>query len=357
MIKSLSPYYVYTPWVNPLGGAVLGESYTISIFVWNGLKASPPGTATYTKTQENPASLTDSDKVNIARLISDFIEFAPQKTTATSVIDGNNTWWVKTSVTYANDATVQQEAIDLFSLGYSFGNEGENITTITDNILLVTQDYKVDRSGVFVQPVLLDEAVTTSVTVKSFPDNEIDFALTLPATTDSAKLVSYVWVQLNETNTDTFIEVVFINQTVNKPTTTLLIQDECKYTPIDIAFQNKEGNQQIITFFKERKDSLTVSSESFESSRGQPSEGNHQFVRFNVQGKRKFTLNSGFIDEDMNEIYEELLLSERIWSYDGTDFTPLDIKTSSLEFKTRQKQKLINYSINFEPSYNQINNI
>jgi len=46
-------------------------------------------------------------------------------------------------------------------------------------------------------------------------------------------------------------------------------------------------------------------------------------------------------------------------TYDVKDFkfTPLDIKTTSLEFKTRQKQKLINYSINFEPSYNQINNI
>jgi len=59
----------------------------------------------------------------------------------------------------------------------------------------------------------------------------------------------------------------------------------------------------------------------------------------------------------MNEIFEELLFTERVWSFIDNVFTPLDIKTTSLEFKTRQKQKLINYSINFEPSYNQINNI
>ncbi len=191
-----------------------------------------------------------------------------------------------------------------------------------------------------------------TATVISYPDNEINETLSIPDTIISSEIVKYIWVQLDETTTDVYVEIVF-----NGVTTTLLIQDACKYDPLDIVFQNKEGAEQIITFFKERTDGLTVKDESFESSRGQPSEGNHQFVRFNVQGKRKFTLNSGFIDEDMNEIYEELLLSERIWSYDGTDFTPLDIKTTSLEFKTRQKQKLINYSIDFEPSYNQINNI
>jgi len=357
MIRSLSPYYITTPWINPLGGAVLGESYTITILVWDGLKTSPPAadsTNSYTKTQENPADLIDSDRVNIARLISDFIEFEPQKALVTSAIDGNNTWWVKTSVVYANDATVQQELVDLFSLSWSFGNEGENITTISNNILIEVQDYKVDRSGVFVMPVLIDEIAVSPTTVISFPDNEINLSTNIPASTDSAKLVSYVWVQLDETTTDTYVEIVF-----NGKTTTLLIQDECKFEPLDIFFINKEGAEQVITFFKERTDSLTVSSESFESDRGQPSLGNHQFVRFNVQGKRKFTLNSGFVDEDMNVIFEELLLSERIWSYDVKDFkfTPLDIKTTSLEFKTRQKQKLINYSINFEPSYNEINNV
>ena len=352
MIKSLSPYYVTTPWVNPLGGAVLGESYTISIFVWDGFKTSVPALAEYTKTIENPTSLTGDSKISIARLISDFIEFSPQKTTTTSVIDGNNTWWVKTSVTYANDATVQQINTDLFSLGYTYGNEGENITTITNNILLRPQDYKVNRTSVFVVPILQEEAGGEVVTIISFPDNQINTNQVLSASTDSAQLVRYIWVQVDETSTDSYIEVDY-----DGVITTLLIQDECKYTPIDIFFQNKEGHEQVLTFFKERKDSLSVTSEGFESDRGQPSAGNHQFVRFNVQGKRKFTLNSGFVDEDMNDIFEELLFSERVWSFVDDTFTPLDIKTTSLEFKTRQKQKLINYSVNFEPSYNQINNI
>ena len=44
--------------------------------------------------------------------------------------------------------------------------------------------------------------------------------------------------------------------------------------------------------------------------------------------------------------------------YDVTDgFTPLNIKTTSTEFKTRQKERLINYDIEFLKGYNDINNI
>ena len=42
--------------------------------------------------------------------------------------------------------------------------------------------------------------------------------------------------------------------------------------------------------------------------RGQPSLGNHQFVRFNVQGEDSFKLNSGFVDQTMNETFTQLLL-------------------------------------------------
>ena len=352
MIKSLSPFYVTTPWVNPLGGAVSGESYTISIYVWDGLKASPPSSPSYQKTITNPTSSIGDSKINIARLVSDFVEFTPKSAGTTSLLDGDNNQWVKTSVTYENDATIQQEATQLMGLGYTYGNGGENITTITNNILIKTQDYNVNRDGVFVLPFLQSEGGGETVTVISYPDNEINFNTVVSASTDSGELVRYMWVQIDETTTDTYIEVDY-----EGVITTLLVQDECKYTPIDIFFQNKEGAGQVITFFKEKTDSLAVTNEQFESDRGQPSDGNHQFVRFNVQGMSNFNVNSGFVDEDMNDIFTELFLSERIWLYDGDDFTPLNIKSKNFEYKTRQKERLINYAVRFEYSYNQINNI
>jgi hypothetical protein len=112
-----------------------------------------------------------------------------------------------------------------------------------------------------------------------------------------------------------------------------------------------------MTFFKARTDSLSVTNEEFEGDRGQPLDGNHQYVKFNVQGKSKFKVNSGFIEESMNETVRQLLLSERVWMYSNEIFTPLNVAGKSLEYKTRQKDRLINYEIDFDYAFNEINSI
>ena len=65
---------------------------------------------------------------------------------------------------------------------------------------------------------------------------------------------------MSETTADTYIEVEFNSQII-----TLLIKDEPKYSPLDVFFQNKEGAQQVITFFKERSDNFTITDNSYES--------------------------------------------------------------------------------------------
>ena len=356
MVRALSPYYVTTPFVSPASGDTCTD-YTLYIFLWDGAKASVPGTATYERTKPNPTGSTGSDKINIARLIADYIDFTPQEGSGTGEIFGNNQWWVYTEVTYttvtASDATTPQlGSTKLFARGYSYGIEGENIETVTNNIMMQGTEFKVSRTGVFVVPVIVDEAVTKALTVVSSPDSEINYSKTVLATTDSAELSQYVWVDLSETTTDTSVTVTFDGNTVD-----LIIQDEYKYTPIDIFFQNKLGAEQSLTFFKERTDSLSVSSSEFESDRGQSSAGNHQFITFNVQGEATFKANSGWVDESNNEIFRQLMLSERIWHYDGTDFIPLNIKTKSQQWKTQLKEKLISYEIEFKMSYNEINSI
>ena len=360
MIKSLSPYYVTTPFVNPLGGAVSGESYTLSIFIWNGLKASPPATAKWIITKTNPTSSTGSDKVNISRLINDFIEFAPQSSVTTATIDAANQWWVTTSVFYENDATVQQATTSLFSLGFSYGEQGENVTSISSNTLLSKPrmisgaiEYRADRNGVFTVPILVDESTTTEITAISYPDNEINFSVTEAATTTSSELVQIMWLNVYDTTTDTYIEVKRAGSLV----ATIRIKDEVKYTPIDVMFQNKEGAQETITFFKERVDRLNITKETYESDSGQPSSGNHQYKDYNFQGKRGFTINSGFVDESYNDVFNELMLSKRVYVFLSGVFTPINIKSSSLEYKTRQRNRLLNYSIDYEYSYNEINNV
>jgi len=190
------------------------------------------------------------------------------------------------------------------------------------------------------------------ITVISYPDNQINESIAEPTSVLSNELVQNLWVNVSEATTDTYIEIVF-----NGVTTTLLITDECRYTPIDIFFQNKEGALQTLTFFKAKSDSLTTTSEEFETDRGQPLAGNHQYVTYNVQGKSSFKVNSGFVAEAMNETFKQLLLSERVWMYSDEIFTPLKVSSKSLEYKTRQKDRLINYEIGFDYAFNEINSI
>lgn len=190
------------------------------------------------------------------------------------------------------------------------------------------------------------------ITVISYPNGEINYSVAVPTSLNSAEIVKNIWVDLNETLTDDYVEISFNGETI-----TLLITDECRYEPLDIAFQNKEGALQFMSFFKAKSESLSVTNEEFESDRGQPLFGNHQYITYNVQGKSKFKINSGFVDESMNETFKQLLLSERVWHFKDLIYTPLKLGSKSIEYKTRMKERLINYEIEFEYAFNEINNI
>lgn len=346
MIKSLSPYYLYIPWISPLT-SVVSSSYTLKVYVWDGLKASPPVTASYEMTKPNISTSSGTDKIDISQLINDYIDFEP---------NGNNQRWVKTTVIYTTTdeddlGVVQLASTTLMLQGYGFGLDGENAQPPVNKILTSGTEFKVFRNGYFNFPLLISETSTVSVTVKSYPDLNIDDTYTYLATTNNANLVKNVLVDLSLALNDEVVEIIY-----NDVVTTLLVTDECRYLPIDIAFQNKEGALQFITFFKAKTESLSVTNEEFQTDRGQAIDGFHQMVTFNVQGNSKFKMNSGFVDESMNETMKQLFLSERVWLFDGTNYIPLKLGSKSLEYKTRMKDRLINYEVEFEYAFNEINN-
>lgn len=358
MIKSISPYYLSIPFVSPLTSAIC-TSYTLQIFVWEGSKFDVPTTPIYQSTKKNPTGSSGNDKVNIARLVNDYIEFETVPFTVSVFYNGNNQQWVKTQVIYTTDNpgdlnVAQLEATTLMIKGYGGGLDGENPQPPDNRILIVGDEFKVSRTSGFNLPVLADESVNIPFTIQSFPTGSISFSGNIFATTFSQGLIKNIFVNIQEASTsDEYVEINF-----NDIITTLLITDECRYTPIDIVFQNKEGALQFLTFFKARTDSIKGTSEEFEFDRGQPKDGFHQFVSYNVQGRSEFKINSGFVDESMNESYKQLILSERIWQF-TTDqkYIPLTLSSQSFEYKTRAKDRLINYEFGFKYAFNDVNNI
>jgi len=354
MIRALSPYYIDTPLVY---GGVTCDKYTLNVWVWNGDKSTPDSTNSYQITYENTAASTGTHSININAIIQDYIEFkepSPSLVAGVQVIDGDNQQWVYTFVTYDAVATVEHEATDIMTLGYAYGNEGRNVTAVTDNTLLIPQQYKVNIQGSFVFPIYVPITITTaeSITVKSYPALNINYSAT-PAQSDlSDEVVKYLWIDISVATNESYIEIIW-----NGKTTTLDITNECRYTPLDTFFQNKDGALQSFTLFKKQEESINVTDSSFETNRGQASDGFHQFVRYGVQARTTLTAETGWLDEDMNEIVKQILLTERIWSFASGVYTPLNLKMTSQKFKTRQNDRLINYTMTFEKSYNEINNI
>lgn len=185
MIKSLSPYYINVPFVDVATG-VTCTKYTLYIYVWNGLKTAVPATPTYEITKFNPTASTGVDKINIARLVNDFIDFQPTEVTTTALVDGNNQRWVLTEIYYDSQTNPQNQTIQLLTRGYGYGMSGENPQTPANKILIPIQDYKVNREGVFVIPILVDEpepieaeVVITLVTEEAVGEYEITFTSTV----------------------------------------------------------------------------------------------------------------------------------------------------------------------------------
>lgn len=190
------------------------------------------------------------------------------------------------------------------------------------------------------------------INIISYPNNYIDESIDLGDTLISSEVVKNINIDVSLALDDEYIEVSDGTNTI-----TLLITDECKYEPINVYYFNKNGAQSSFVFFKKNTENLNITDENYQSDSGQPINGQHQFNRYNVGAKTKIKVNTGFIPEENNEIIKQILFSEKLWRFENDIFTPLNIVSKTLEYKTQKNDKLINYTLDLEYAFNEINNI
>jgi len=113
---------------------------------------------------------------------------------------------------------------------------------------------------------------------------------------------------------------------------------------------------------------MNVSKESYKSNILTTTSGvtgysvdNHVYRDFNVMGKESVTLSSGFLSEDYNEVFKQMMLSEKVWvtniTDEGEQVLPINVKTSDITYKTSLNDKLVDYTFDFDKSFDTINNI
>lgn len=141
--------------------------------------------------------------------------------------------------------------------------------------------------------------------------------------------------------------------------------EECRYEPKKLTFINKYGALQDVIFFKKFVKKMDVKKESYKAniltSSNTYSTSSHVKRDFNIIGSEKVTISSGWLTEEYNEVFKQMMLSEKVWITNVKDgvsqVLPLNVITSDLSQKTSLNDKLIEYTIEFENSYDTINNI
>jgi hypothetical protein len=319
-------------------------SYAIlKLYIWNGSSSSQPPTETYNIRKSGVQIVF----FEIAELIRDYLD---------TTFDGNyngQAVWVSTSLR-AYDSDNDEVADDGESFiafdGYDYFEESANVS---NPIMITNRNLSVLKDNTFKIPIY----TITSPTVRYYVNGQLVSTVTYLSSNQSDEQIEYISILNNDKITVTDSSGI---KTIN-----IEILEECKYEPKKVTFVNKYGALQDMIFFKKSVEKMNVKKESYKSnilsSNYTYSSSNHVYRDFNVVGKESVTLSSGFLSEEYNEVFKQMMLSEKVWVTNVINSVaqvlPINVKTSNITYKTSLNDKLVEYTFDFDNSFNVINDI
>jgi len=373
IINARSPYYIKIEPTNPSNTL---EYAKMELYIYTGEFQTTPTELRYTLTK-TPIGTNNFVVFEIGELIKDFIEL--------EFDDDYNSYavWVRPVFEYKTTqaGVINPTPIDYVGLdGYGYFEEGVNPSLSQDLLMSNRTLYVLNGNDLHV-PIYAQ----TNTSVDFYCGDELVNTdnLTTPTNTDNM----IIYAQLEniedyqsrvETAGGTFVgsscltsfmeelESCVTKVVINTPTTTKTVNvyylDECRYVPYKVTFVNKFGAFQDIWFFKKSVENTRVKGEEYKASIFSQADLSyktyqHQQQSFLVNGKDTITMNTGFVNDDYNEVIKQLMLSEQISYLDNGQTIPVNIKTKNVKYKTSRNDKLANYTIEFERSFDIINNI
>jgi hypothetical protein len=132
---------------------------------------------------------------------------------------------------------------------------------------------------------------------------------------------------------------------------------EQKYPNVRIKWKNRYGQFDYFNFYMVSKKSFQTEKRTYQPQIGTwngatltYSNYDSQNLNYLVDSKQAITVNSFWVDEDYNDIFKQLMVSDEIYyvTTESTDnLTPITIDTETIDFKTKAVDKLIQYSFDF----------
>lgn len=369
-INARSPYYIHD-YVSDL------TSDRIDIYIYTGTQTTDrPSDATYSLTSN---AIDDKVTFEISELIKDYF---------INDFDGDyasNNYWIDYEVfrSVSGGAFTSQGIVQLTGFyGYGYFEDGANPQN-ADAVLQTNRSILKLADTPVVIPV--DASKTSQVTY--LKDGEIVYTFAVTGGSYSDKQIKYVTNGVNGADTfenrvvqdggtfesnvcltafeDEFEllavdEIRVSDEDGNLTIITVQNIEECKYQPYKVTFVNKFGALQDIWFFKRSNEILTTTKEEFKRNiaiDGSYNISKHQNKILTKNGSEKLTLNTGFYPEEYNKVFKEMQLSEDCWIEIENKTLPINVSSSSLNYKTHLNDKLINYTIEIDFAFDTINNI
>lgn len=354
IISARSPYQII---INEAGQT----GSKIELFIWN-KGTTEPTIPTYVMS-ENIASVTQTEtNYNISPFILEYINQINVNYSATPVIENNKDWCIVRVKRYKKDFVGAYTLIDnlvyLGVNGYTDVAQGLNFD-IASNRDYCVLSYRANQGKI----QYFNNIPYANILIKSVASNEyriryydsdsnlINTNIFLSPITSGEYFnfripIAYsnsVYSVIESTNDDEIFN--FITEKL----------DECKYTPVNVSYVNRFGGWQQLTFFKAQRNSVSVKGSKYNLLQANvnynPLIG--QSRAFNINGSSSVTLNTGWVYESYNKFIQELMLSDKIL----INNVPATIKTQSLTYKTKLKDRNINFEVEFEYSNNLLNDV
>ena len=192
---------------------------------------------------------------------------------------------------------------------------------------------------------------------------------TLTAGTNSTQIIQYATVTSAFVTSQAGMDNASSGTVITQYDTTDCIPDFTNNsTGTMIWFVNRFGSIDKVTLMGLKTESYETSKNEYRANivgvkaNGKWGYERHQRQKsiLNKKGKRKFSLNTGWIAENYNDKIQDLLLAEQVWINPTAGFTtayPVNIMTSTIQEKTDANEKVINYAIEFEYANDIQNNI
>ena len=430
MINTLQGLYptrspLYVTWSGTSVTSI--QSVELEIYIWTGARASRPASPHITINRTTGFGSNTTHTTDISSLIADQLNTTIAKLFNNNILSEQNgrVAWVQIDYsTSYNSGSTDSGSSDIFQVieGYSYFDEGANYS-YSQTILSPTSDqntyeYNVEMMPIYVgeygegldiiysyeDRVLADGGIIESLQcanigwatmrillddgnkydyvvpetivytgdeaedrIKLFPSGVANLKNWLVAQGSSLDVVNSDWYKIQLL--DTFGNI--IDERKFYPTC------EIKYEPIQLAYISKYGTWNYATFFKRSEETIDVTSQQYRTITGNVQNGayryglhNPMYKKYNTNGKRRLTINSGFVAEEFKEVMEQILLSEYVLvvadstvTKDGSTYTytanngtiAANVSTNSLVKKKSVNDKLIDYTLDLEYAFDEIN--